>query len=61
MAKTYIDPISGIFVDDKDGKTLIDPIGGIAVMGEAPAAAGAIMNQLQGPNMGADLYNGTLL
>lgn len=26
-----------------------------------PVAAGAIMNQLQGPNLGADLFNGTLL
>ena len=25
------------------------------------AAVGAIMNQMQGPNMGADLFNGTLL
>ncbi len=34
------------------------PIVGIPT---AAAAAGAIMNQFQGQNMGADLYNGTLL
>jgi hypothetical protein len=28
---------------------------------EAPAVAGAIMNQIQFANLGADLYNGTLI
>ena len=28
---------------------------------EEVVAAGAVMNQIQGPNLGADLFNGTLI
>ena len=64
---TSDDPISGNSATF-DGTTKIDhpggliyPSSGIVVPSAVAAPVGAIMNQLQGANLGADLYNGTLL
>ena len=57
MADTaYLIPGGGIVVDTEQDEAELIPGLGIYV-----EQAGAIMNQLQSANLGADLYNGTLL
>ena len=63
MAKARMFPGFGMVVDLESGtKARMFPGAGM-VIDEAGAAppAGAIMNQLQSGNLGADLYNGTIL
>lgn len=44
-----------------DGSTRLYIVAGIPRQFTVPAAGGAIMNQFQFNNLGADLYNGSLI
>ena len=51
--------VDGVVVYE-DGEELATLPSGAVLRETTAAPAGAIMNQLQGGNMGADLYNGAL-
>jgi hypothetical protein len=55
--------MTSFFLLEADGtsKVTLEDASGSVVGEDHVAAAGAIMNQLQGSNLGADLYNGTLM
>jgi hypothetical protein len=61
MANTeYLLPDGSFYNDTEQGKEILLPDGSF-INEQAAAAAGAIMNQIQQSNLGADLFNGTLL
>lgn len=61
MSDTWLIPGGPALQENEDGAVWLVP--GTVVVQEAEAAppVGAIMNQFQGANLGADLFNGTLL
>ncbi len=60
MAREALNPFAGI-VHKEDGAREAIIFGVVNKEDQAAAPVGAIMNQLQTSNLGADLYNGTLL
>lgn len=59
-ASTWLVPGAPVIIENQDGATWLvpgDPIG----IEEAAPAVGAIMNQFQKINLGADLYDGGLI
>lgn len=59
MAETTYRISAGLINVEATGETVYYICAGLPNGWEEPA--GAIMNQLQGPNLGADLFNGALL
>lgn len=59
-ASTWLIPSSSVLIENQDGAAWLVP-GGLIGIEEAAPAVGAIMNQFQKTNIGADLYNGALM
>lgn len=60
MSDTWLVPGGPVVQENEDGATWLIPSGPAIVEASAPPI-GAIMNQLQKCNIGADLYNGALI
>ena len=60
MAETILIPGGGVVVETGTDTILIPGVGTVTETQAAAPPAGAVMNQLQSSNVGADLYNGTL-
>ena len=61
MAKIILLPGGGLYKSRNSGKVVLIPGSGFYKEKEAVAPTGAIMNQIQNNNVGADLYNGTII
>ena len=57
----FLIPGGGTLSEDTTSAEYLLPGGGTISVEVAVPPTGAIMNQLQGPNLGADLFNGTLI
>ncbi|MES0339857.1 MAG: hypothetical protein ABUK15_07360 [Anaerolineales bacterium] len=61
MANTRLLPGAGNITESTTNTRMVPGIGMVTeTVGGAPPVAGAVMNQLQSSNLGADLYNGTI-
>ena len=60
MAKDYAAPKAGFIKDPESTLKVATPKFGFVTYAAAAAGAGAVMNQIQKSNLGADLYNGTI-
>jgi len=59
MSDTWIIPGGSVIQENADGADWLIP--GSSIINEPVTVVGAIMNQFQKTNIGADLYNGAII